>query len=222
MSGTFAERMEKAQTELMAHILAVRDANIVEIDAHSERECRRIITNARERARNLLQTAVGEERREREHLQRSSRGAAEQAVRSLQHQLMRETIDAAYIRLKDSLLKLWTDPKAQSTWLQLSLGAAAARLDEGVWQLQHPRNWQPAAHAVVLQAFTGQHPGVHLEPQECRELACGFRIASNGVRIDSSLTGLESDVEGIKGRLLGVLATLPGWVRDNREDADGG
>ncbi len=226
MSGTFAQRMEKAHAELMAHITAVRDAHIGEITAHSERECRRIITTARERARNLLHTAVGEERRERERLRRESRGAAEQAVRSLQHQLMRETIDAAYVRLKDTLLKLWADTGLQSAWLQLSLGVAAARLDDGAWQLFHPRQWDPEKHAAVLQKFTAQHRFVRLAPQVDRELKCGYRITCKGVCIDSSLSGLESDVDGIKGKLLGLLERSPAWPdglpAENRDEAHGG
>lgn len=211
MSESFSQRMEKARLALVAHIDAVRDANIGAIAAQANQESSRITAAAHARARMQVHNAVREERRQRQHQRRMAAGEAEHALRKLQHRLILTALDEALARLKDKLPQLWSDAEVQIGWLNMTLAVAEQRLTGNSWRLDHPQGWDKRRAAAAINAFTAQHQSVILELHPSDEIRCGYRIRCGDITIDSSLAGILDDRDEIQGRLLGVLEMTPGW-----------
>jgi hypothetical protein len=190
------------------------------VEDFRERECRRILEEARAQARDLLHQAY---RRERSHLhdrvvaERSRAQARIQAARAERSTRERRATErtsvdllvAAWPRVRAGLLARWEDPSQRRRWIAGYLQQALRMLPRGLWTVRHAAGWADAERsgaAVELAEALGQAPRFETDGS----IEAGLIVSSGGAVLDASLEGLLADRPRLEARLLALLEGAEG------------
>ena len=191
-----------------------REGLLALVEGYRERECRRILQEARSQARERLRQVY---RRERAHLHRqvvAERGRAwtrlqvafaEEATRERRasERASEELLAAAWPRLRERLVECWRDPARRQRWASHYLRQGLTRLPRGLWTVRHAAGWAEDERrdlAAELTAVLGQEPRFRTDAA----IAAGLIVEGSGAVLDASLEGLLRDRPRLEGRLLAL------------------
>lgn len=184
------------------------------VDDYRERSCRRILSDAQRRSREMLELVYEKERaalHERVSAERARAQAlidAARAERATRQRRLREQQDQAVLNalwpaLRRLLERQWADAAQRQHWIQGALERAIKRLPKGAWVLRHAKDWPEAERLAQLQQVHS-HTGVAPSTRADAGLSAGLVIESNGAVLDASLEGLISDRGQLEARALAL------------------
>lgn len=196
--------------------LAEREQGLIDlVETHQAEACRRLITEAEEAARALVQGAHGSARRrlhQRAVAERArARGRieaarAERATRERRaiERLHWQLLEAAWPRLREALLERWRSPAGRRAWLDRAVREALGILPRKAWRVCHPPGLG-AEEGARLQAELAPQIAGPLELAVAADLVAGVRIESGEAVLDATLEGLLADRRRLEARLLGLF-----------------
>jgi hypothetical protein len=186
------------------------------VQEYRDRECRRILADARKEAAEL--------RRQSFHKQRAllhSRIVAEQSRARVRIQAARaeratqgrwasekrnlELLQAAWPLVRERLVARWRVSEQRRRWTETYLRRALDLLPGGRWTIRHAPEWCDRERREALAELTevlGQPPRFQSE----EGMEAGLIIESGAAALDASLRGLLQDRAGLEARLLALVA----------------
>ncbi len=187
------------------------------VDADRERQCSKVLdeartgaatlrAQARAQARTLLRLSFDEQRRTLQ-----ARVAAAQARLATQQRLHEQQRSAsllalAWQQLPAALQARWAQPAARAAWVAHVLATAHARLPATGWRIVHTPDW-PAAELAAAHDTLAQRGHADATFYADATLPAGLKVSAGGNLIDGSLQGLLADRAEIDAALLRRLET---------------
>lgn len=183
-----------AMLDGIARDLAERRESIL---AEARQQSRARLREARRHARQLMSSAIAEEREQwYSSLSRASAALASR-LRRKQQELDRQHLALGEDQLRDALVQRWKDPQGRREWAETLLRDAHALLPVGSWVVEHPETLAEAEAKALL--------GDDLSLQSSPGLEAGFRVEAGDARLDMSVDGLLAQTEEISGELLAEI-----------------
>lgn len=185
------------------------------VEDYRERECRRILGAAREKAAETLRETYRKERarlHERVLVERGRAAGRVQAAGAQRATRERRNSDrasaglleVAWPQLRAKLIACWRDPRDRRRWVSKYLGQALSSLPKGPWTVRHAPEWGTCEREELA--------GELLERLDARPrfrsdggLGAGLIIECEGAVLDASLDGLLRDRGRLEARLLALL-----------------
>lgn len=184
------------------------------IAEYRERDCRRLLEDARRRAAEMRRQTYARERaalHERVRAERSraegliQAARAERATRARRHseQTDRDVLAQALPALREALRARWREDDSRVAWVRGAFARALALLPRGDWGLRHAPDW-PARERAELLTELEQALGAAPGSQSDASISAGLVIRAGGASLDVSLEGLLADRARIEARALAL------------------
>lgn len=187
-----------ALAALLAYVAQVRDRQLGEIRAATQRECKAVLGAARARAREQVRQALREARRDADGQVALARAGAQARLRRARQALTTASLSGVRGRVEQGVRARWADPAGRRAWIAMALAEAARHLPAGTWTITHPAGVPPEALAAVPE-------GVTLEARADPAVEAGLHIGCGEARVDASLTALLRSEARVASLWLGEL-----------------
>lgn len=185
-----------AMLEGIERDLSVRRESIL---AEARQQSRARLRDARRHARQLMSTAIAEEREQwYSSLGRASAALASR-LRRKQQELDRQQLAMGEDQLREALLQRWNDPQGRRDWAETLLQEARDLLPGGNWTVQYPEALDAKEAGKLLQDVSD------LKLEASAGLEAGFRLHMRDACLDMSVDGLLAQAEEISGELLAEI-----------------
>lgn len=185
------------------------------VEENQQRECRKLLDQAREKHRQLVKAARSDARlRLREAVERERARAVSQIrsveaefhtkLRAREQQLAESLLAEGWALLEKSLRNRWQDSMGRRAWIRRCAREAVRWLPPGRWKVEHPEDCA-LADLSLFTAFVTEHlPATSVE-MAVAGLEAGMVISTDKTFLDMSLRGFMRDRENIEGRMLALL-----------------
>lgn len=197
------------------------------VEAHREKRCRELMTEAKrqrhallsqayDEARQRMHAAVEEERLRGHQRIASARAQVQTRLRQRAYQTALLLLHQGWDRLHEALMERWKTPEARSKWIE-ALGSQALRaLPRQAWRIEHPLGWDTREASALLDRIE-RHCGTKPTLRADKEMSAGLRLMTDGACLDGTLEGLLADRSAIEAQLLAQLNRLLGASEERPE-----
>lgn len=190
---------------LIEHVTRARDDRCREIVEEAAAEAGRLRRTGRRDARRRVHAAVVQIRADARRRLRSAGAAALTRLRQAEHRAATRALETAWPALADALAARWTDPAARRSWCRHALALAQDTLPPGTWRIEHPRGFEPAELAELIESVTRTRVDVEIRTRASEECAAGLRVSCGGAVLDATVKGLLARPDTVRAMLLSAL-----------------
>ena len=192
------------------------------VDADRERQCSKILDDARSgavtlrgqaRAQALVLVRLTFDEQRRTLQARVAAAQARLATQQRLHEQQRSStlLALAWQQLPAALQARWAQPAARAAWVAHVLATAHARLPAAGWRIVHTPDWPADGLATAADTLArGGHGDATFDADAT--LSAGLKVRAAGNLIDGSLHGLLADRAEIDAALLRRLETAEAEV----------
>lgn len=189
---------------LLARLNSECEAGCRRITSEARDEAADLVAEARRRARSQVKAAVLEKRRRvREHCQRV-RTEVEARQRERYFAQLGSRLAAALEALPRALERHWREPVARRRWCESIVDAAHEVLAAGHWQVSVAPGLSTAERDWLVD-YAAQAAGGTAEVAEDPALGAGLAVNEGRSRCDGSIAGLTADRSRVESALLAEL-----------------
>ena len=168
-----------------------------------------LIGRTRRDARKRMHAAILALRSHGDAELRRAEAELQTAQRYHRHAEESEALKAAWSALETALADRWHDPATRRRWITAVLADARRTLHPGPWTIHHPRDWDAAEAADLvddLAAALGAPPNFAVDDA----IAAGLRIRAENATLDATADRLVANRALIEALLLAELGRSTG------------
>ncbi len=189
---------------LLARLNAEREEGCRRITSEARDEAADLVVEARRRARSQVKAAVVEKRRRVAEHCRRVRTEVEARQRERYFSELGARLAEALEALPQALGRRWQEPDARRRWCESTVGAAQEVLSAGHWQVSVAPGLS-AAEREWLVDYAARAAGGTAEVTEDPSLGAGIVVSEARSRCDGSIAGLTADRSRVESALLAEL-----------------
>ncbi len=190
---------------LLAHVTAVCDQTIAEIERDSAAACAALQQSVDLKIRSVLQEAKQAERRRAQTQVNAARAAARGRLRQRRQAERADLLASLWPRLVEAVQERWQDADGRRDWTQMALTEAGDRLPVGHWSVRFDAASATQDWCEAVESWGRQVPGLSIALTPVAELGPGLRIVCGCAVLDATVSGLLSRRARVAGGLLHAL-----------------
>lgn len=213
------------QVETLTGVLRERtDRRCREIQREAKQRADALLSQSRREARTRVHEAVLEERRRRESAIVQARQRLDTEARRKLQGRYQDLIDLAWPLLNRELATRWARLESRAEWCELLVDEAVHLLGKDDWLVEHPDPdtdaWSRDDRERLEELLVARDiPPPEFQPDAALE--AGLRIRRRGACLDGTIGGLLTRRTAVIGRLLAHWEIEASKARQVQEAADG-
>lgn len=183
------------------------------VHEYQDKQCKKILTQARQEAQQIIRQAYGDSRlrlhqyilESREGMQReivAAKAKSHTIRKQIQHKVDRLYLNQTWDMLEDKLITRWQNKEQRQRWVQKILAVALQVIPSQDWLVEHPDCWSEEEKHNLINQARQKSSRIKVNFAVSSDIIAGIRIYAHGATVDGSLQGLLANQSRIESELL--------------------